>query len=128
MARREIYVDDYDGKEHEDVEPRRFSIGHQSYTIDLSAENYAKFLTDVSEWTDKATKVESPGRAVTGAPRQRRAKGTGPAPKAATKSGKTMEEVRTWLRSEKFDVNDRGRLSKENRERWDYAHEDDPLL
>lgn len=113
MARREIFVDDIDGKESDDVETRRFSIGRTSYTIDLSAKNYEAFLKDVEKYTSvAATETNAPT-----APRSvRAARGTS-APKAPSQAA----EIRAWAASEGIQVSERGRIHKDVIEKYEYA-------
>lgn len=126
MARREIFVDDITGKEGDTVQTRRYSIGHQAYTIDLSDESYEKFLKDLEKYTSVSSKAVA-----TGAPRPARgvraARGTGSTPaRTVTQKGNTAQEVREWLRANDFGhlaQSDRGRLSREAIERWNEASE-----
>jgi len=120
MARREIFVDDLDGKEADDVETRRFSIGRQGYSIDLSSTNYEAFLKDVDKYVSVATKEEAPSRAVTG-PRPARTART------ATTTGEPSRasQIRAWAASEGIAVAERGRIHKDVVEKYDYAMEAD---
>jgi hypothetical protein len=132
MARREILVDDYDGTvadEETAVETRRFSVGRMSFTIDLTDDNYDKMLAEFKPWMDVATQEEAPARALrasTAAPRQRAPRPNGQAApkKAITKAGKTAQEVREALRAEGYEVSDRGRFSKEQKEKYEYHSKD----
>jgi len=113
MARREIFVDDVDGKEDESVETRRFSIGRQGYTIDLSADNYEAFLKDMEKYTSVAvTESNAPA-----APRSvRAARGT-----ATTKAPSQAAEIRAWAASEGIAVAERGRIHKDVVDKYEYA-------
>lgn len=110
MARREIYVDDIDGKEHESVEPRRFSIGHQGYVIDLSSKNYEAFLKDMEKYTSKAQKDSG---AVRGS---RAARGTS-TPRGASNAA----QIRAWAASKGIKVSDRGRIHADVVKQWEEA-------
>ncbi len=118
VARREIFVDDYDGTEDDSVETRRFSIGRKALTIDLTASNYEKFLKHVAEWVDKATPEEPPARSV-----------RSPEPRKNTRGTQTKGEpsraaqVREWAKGEGIEVSPRGRIHKDVLEKYEYAME-----
>jgi hypothetical protein len=112
MARREIYVDDIDGKEHESVQPRRFSIGHQAYVIDLSDKNYEALLKDVEKWTNAAQKDTAP-RAPRGVTAARGTSGGGKASNAA--------QIRSWAASQGIEVAPRGRIHADVVAKWEAA-------
>jgi hypothetical protein len=113
MARREIYVDDIDGKEHDDVEPRRFSIGHQRYVIDLSNKNYEQLLKDMSKYTDVATKETG----APAAPRSvRAARGTSGSGKPSNAA-----QIRSWAASQGIEVAPRGRIHADVVAKWEAA-------
>lgn len=111
MARREIFVDDIDGKEDDTVETRRYSIGRQGYTIDLSAKNYEAFLKTLEKYTSVSTKVEAPPAGV----RMRRS------PARASDKPYTASDVREWAKAEGIEVSERGRIHKEIIEKYEYA-------
>lgn len=113
MARREIYVDDLDGKEHDDVEPRRFSIGRTSYVIDLSASNYEQFLKDMEKYTAVAT----PESSKSGASRSVRAARGSAAPKGSSDAA----QIRAWAATQGIKVADRGRIHADVRAKWEAA-------
>lgn len=113
MARREIFVDDIDGKEDETVETRRYSVGRQGYTIDLSAKNYEKMLKALEPFMAVSTKEEAPPRSVRGV---RRAT----APKVNDK-GYSASDVREWAKAEGKEVSERGRIHKDIIEAYEYA-------
>jgi hypothetical protein len=113
VARREIYVDDIDGKEHESVQARRYSIGHQAYTIDLSDKNYEQFLKDMEKYTSKSVKVSgapsAPGRV-------RAARGT------RTQAGPSQSaQIRSWAASQGIEVAPRGRIHADVVAKWEAA-------
>lgn len=119
MARIETLVDDYDGTVATDdveVETRRFSIGRTAYTIDLTAENYEKFLSTMQEWVEKATKEEAPNRAV---------RSSAPRKSSAGASGEdkpyNASDVREWAAGEGIEVSARGRIHKDIIEKFEYA-------
>lgn len=114
MARREIFVDDVDGKEDETVQPRRFSVGHQAYTIDLHDKNYEKFLKALEPWLEHAEKQSAPPlspRAI------RPARGAA----KANDKGYTAADVRAWAAEEGIELAARGRIHKEIVEKFEYA-------
>lgn len=113
MARREIYVDDIDGKEHESVQARRYSIGHQAYTIDLSDKNYEAFLKAMEPYTSVSVKV-------TGAPTAPR--GIRAARGSRTPAGPSESaQIRSWAASQGIDVAPRGRIHADVKAKWEAA-------
>ncbi len=116
MARREIFVDDYDGTEDDTVETRRFSIGRKAYTIDLTANNYEKFLNHIGEWVDKATPEEAPTRSVRSPEARKNTRGTRTAGEPSRAA-----QIREWAKAEGIKVNDRGRIHKDVIEKYEYA-------
>ena len=120
MARREIFVDDLDGKEAEDVQTRRFSIGRTAYTIDLNDSNFEKLLKDFEKYTAVATQEEAPSRAVRpSAPRKTAS------PARGGDKPYTASQVREWAETDdrfKGKVGPRGRIHKDVLEAYEYAH------
>lgn len=116
MARREIFVDDLDGKESESVQTRRFSIGRQGYTIDLSDDNYEQFLKDFDKYVSVAVKEEAPSRAVRASAPRRSSGAT-----SDTDKGYTAADVREWAAAEGIEVSARGRIHREVIEKFEYA-------
>lgn len=102
MARREILVDDLDGKESDDIETRHFVVGHQAFTIDLSAKNYEQFLKDMEKWMSKATPLKATG----GSQTARRAGGRS----GGSDRDYNPAEVRAWAASQGITVSPRGRI------------------
>ena len=105
MARREIIVDDLDGKEDETVQTRRYSIDGQGYTIDLSDKNYQQFLKDLDRYISVSVKEEAPSRSLRapGVGRRTRSSGTSDRPYTAA-------DVRAWAQDKGLEVNARGRI------------------
>lgn len=89
-----VHTDDLDGTEG--AKPVEFSIGGDAYTIDLSAENEAKFRALLEPYIAKAERV---GR------RRSSTAGRG----AAKRTNNT--EIRTWARANGYKVSDRGRIA-----------------
>ena len=96
MAReiRVILTDDLDGSAA--TQTVEFSLGGNAYSIDLNDANVAKLEAALKPFIDKAEKVRG-GRQGT---RRPQAKGS--------RGGTTA--VRTWARSNGYEVSDRGRV------------------
>lgn len=95
------HTDDLDGSPA--VSTRTFMINGVTYSIDLSAENSARFSADMLAWTSKARRTGG---------RQRSTSLQG---KEATRSSQSRihaAEVREWARANNIDVSARGRISK----------------
>lgn len=116
MARREIYVDDIDGKEGDDVQARRFSIGRQAYSIDLNDKNYEEMLELFKPYMAVATLEEAPSRSVRSSAPRKASGGT-----SGTDKGYSASDVRAWAESEGIKVSPRGRIHKDVIEKYEYA-------
>lgn len=93
-----VHTDDLDGTEG--AKPVEFSIGGDAYTIDLSAENEAKFRALLEPYIAKAERV---GRRRSSTSRSTAGRG------AAKRTNNT--EIRTWARANGYKVSDRGRIA-----------------
>lgn len=106
MAKRTVtmLVDDLDGSEAS--ETVSFSVDGVSYEIDLNEANAAKLRDDVAVWTAHATRVGGRRRTV-----------------SASSTGKEdLDAIRSWARSNGFQVADRGRISAKVKEAYAAAH------
>jgi len=103
-----IYTDDLTGSESDEVSTHGFSLNGVNYEIDLTPENYDKLDEALRPFIEKGRKVG-------------RTKDAGRGRKAAS-DGPSAEEVRTWARENGHEVNDRGRVPKEIRDKFDAAH------
>jgi len=114
-----IITDDFDGKEIQDglAEELTFSFDGADYRIDLRPENSAKLRKDLEKWVAAAQKVS--GRR--GRPRKSVALSNASKPKP--KSDKEhYAAVRTWAKSQKLKVSDRGRISTSVLAAFEEAH------
>ncbi len=100
-----INIDDLSGKESEEVGTHVFSLDGVTYEIDLVPENYDKLYEALSPFIDAGRKTG-------------RSKGA----RKVSAGGPSAEEVRAWARTNGYEVNDRGRVSKEIREAYNAAH------
>lgn len=98
MARivRVVHTDDLDGTEG--AKPVEFSIGGDAYTIDLTAENEAKFRDVLEPYIAKAEKVS------------RRRSSASTSSRSTNKNSNTTE-IREWARANGYQVSDRGRIA-----------------
>lgn len=101
-----INIDDFSGKESEEVSTHAFSLDGVSYEIDLVPENYDKLYDALAPFIENGRKT---GRAKGAKVR----KGT---------DGPSAEEVRVWARERGIEVNDRGRVPATVREQFEAAH------
>ncbi|QWW19784.1 Lsr2 family protein [Schaalia sp. 19OD2882] len=101
-----VLIDDIDGSVGESTIP--FSFKGVNYEIDLSAENLAKFESELAEWIGAARRVG--GRAI--GTRGRKSAGTG---------GRTAQ-IREWARGQGLKVSDRGRIPAEIVEAFEKAN------
>jgi hypothetical protein len=107
MAKRTItvLVDDLDGSDA--TETVSFAVDGVSYEIDLNADNAARLRDDFAVWTAHATRVGG---------RRRTAGGSSSAPK------EDLDAIRSWARSNGYEVADRGRISAKVKEAYAKAH------
>lgn len=101
-----INIDDFSGKESEEVSTHAFSLDGVSYEIDLVPENYDKLYDALAPFIENGRKTG-------------RAKG---AKARKDTDGPSAEEVRVWARDNGLQVNERGRVPKEIREAFEAAH------
>lgn len=129
------YRDDLDGTEAAapTVDRYHFAFGRKdqmvTWEIDLTEDNYGRLQEALQEFLAVAREPKDAGRTAK-TPRRRSPNGTrqAPASKAVTAQGKTMSEVRTWLReNQKEPVGDRGALKTTWRALWNEKHPDDQL-
>jgi hypothetical protein len=106
MAKRTItvLVDDLDGSDA--TETVSFAVDGVSYEVDLSAENAARLRDDFAVWTAHATRVG--GRRRTGS--------------SSSGTKEDLDAIRTWARSNGYEVADRGRISAKVKEAYAKAH------
>ncbi|MFE5139012.1 Lsr2 family protein [Streptomyces fagopyri] len=102
-----VYTDDLTGKEHPEISTHEFSLNGVKYEIDLSPDSY-------DELADALARFIQAGRK-TG--RTRVSKG-----RKADADGPSAVEMRTWARSNGFEVNDRGRVPANIRVAYEQAN------
>lgn len=97
--------DDIDGSA--DASTVEFSLGKDSYTIDLTEKNIAKLEAALAPFIDKATKT-----------------GRKPAVKKQPAARKSSDNnaIREWARANGRTVSDRGRIPSEVIEAYEAAH------
>ena len=100
-------VDDIGGADG--AETVEFSYGGNSYTIDLSERNRAKFDSAMGPFLSAATKVG------------RTSRGRRPAGKSAA-TGRDLASVREWARANGHKVSDRGRVPASVTEAYNAAN------
>lgn len=120
MAQREVVTYTCDLHEGE-VDGQTVQFGHDgaSYEIELCDKHRKEMLDAFEPFLNAARKAGSSTRR--SAPRKAQARTSGG---PVTKQGKTMDEVRQWLRANDYDVAERGRLSKELKEKYEYGTKD----
>ena len=118
MARQEVVtlVDDLDGSAAD--ETMIFSIGNETYEIDLSKSNAKKFRDALSAYVSAARRVRG-GRGRP--PARQAARGRGRRSRSGAGSA-TPAQVRAWARSKGIKVNERGRIAADVVERYEAAH------
>lgn len=99
MAIKIIYIDDIDGSS--DAETVTFSLGGDTYEIDLSASNREQFQHALEPFITKARK-QSIAKSI-----------------SRTKARHSNAEIREWLRSNAHDVPDRGTIRAELVKLWE---------
>jgi hypothetical protein len=109
-------TDDLDGSAN--AKEVSFSLDGTSWTIDLSAKNRAALEKALKPYIAKATPQP---------PRQTRRGRVGASGKTARRvtsrsSRRDLGEIRTWARSNGYEVSDRGRISAEVQQAYDSAH------
>lgn len=120
MARKTVYVDDFDGSDIADGEggPVRFSLNDDYYEMDLNAKNLAKLEKALQPFMDKAVVADAPRVVEAPARRGRRA-----TPGAPTKTDPAqLAAMREWLRANGHTVGDKGRIAAHLQELYHAAN------
>ena len=106
MARttRILLTDDIDGSEATGTVS--FALDGVAYEIDLNDDNAQQLRDQLGTWVEKARRIG--GRRTTGA--------------RSSGSSNETAKIRTWARENGYEVNERGRLSKEIREAYAAAN------
>lgn len=99
-----IYTDDLTGEESQEASTHTLVLDGVHYEIDLAPDSYDQLLEAVSPFTSAGRKV---GR--TGRPRKT-------APGRA--GGDDTAAIRAWAKSEGFEINERGRVSRNIRDAY----------
>jgi hypothetical protein len=97
-----VLVDDLDGSEA--GETVVFGLDGTTYEIDLSEKNAKKLRDSVALYVASARRTGG---------RRGAARTAGRAPSTATATTTDTASVRTWAKTEGYDVSDRGRISAE---------------
>ena len=119
MARQEVVtlVDDLDGSAAD--ETVRFSLGKETFEIDLSKANAKKLRDSLTVYVNAARKVgrgsTRNGVRASGRPRGR----TG---RRSASSATPTSEIRAWAKSKGIKVNERGRISADVVAKYEAAH------
>lgn len=112
MARREItqYFDDLDNSPLTEAELNvvRFSVDGTDYTLDVSADNAARFRELLNPYVEKA-------RIVPPAPRTTRRRGSADANRSRTR------EIRQWAQERGIEVASRGKIPQNVIDAFDAA-------
>lgn len=90
-----------------------FSVGSDSYSIDLSDKEAGKFYDALKPYMDAATKTS--GRGVRRSSSSRSASGSG-------RSKEELAEVRAWAQKNGHEVSERGRIAQTIIDAFDSAH------
>lgn len=123
-----VLVDDLDKTVHDpdngkEVLEWNFGFGPANamkrYSIDLTAENFAKVEQALAPFVKVASEVESPSRA---AVRQSSPRRTA-SPSQAKGEPSRAAQIRAWAASEGIKVSPRGRIHKEVIDQYEYAME-----
>lgn len=111
-------IDDIDGSQAD--ETLRFSLGRDTYEIDLSKSNAKKLRDALNSYVSAGRRVGG-GR---GRPATRAAatRGRGRGRAAASTGSATPADVRAWAKSRGIKVNERGRISADIVAKYDAAH------
>ncbi len=111
------FVDDLDGSPAD--ETIRFSLGRETYEIDLSKSNARKLREALSSYVNAGRRVGGRGRPA-GRPAAARPRGRGRA--AASGGTATPAQIRAWAKSRGIKVNERGRISADIVAKYQAAH------
>lgn len=111
-------IDDIDGSQAD--ETLRFSLGRDTYEIDLSKSNAKKLRDALSSYVSAGRRVGGGrGRPATRATATR-SRGRGRA--AASSGSASPADIRAWAKSRGIKVNERGRISADIVAKYDAAH------
>jgi hypothetical protein len=110
-------IDDLDGSQAD--ETLRFSIGRDTYEIDLNKTNAKKLRDALAVYVNSARRVGGRGRPATRAAGGR-PRGRGRA--AASAGVATPAQIRAWAKSRGIKVNERGRISSDIVAKYEAAH------
>jgi hypothetical protein len=105
MAKTTTIVDDLDGSAN--AETVEFSLGSNSYSIDLSKKNRAALEKALKPYIDSATKVGGRGVRRNSGPAGRR----GGRRTAAEAPRQDLGVIRAWAQANGYEVSDRGRVA-----------------
>jgi len=110
------FVDDIDGSPAD--ETLRFSLGRETYEIDLSKGNAKKLRDALGVYVNASRRVGGRGRPATRAAAGR-PRGRG---RAAAAGSSSPAEIRAWAKSRGIKVNERGRISADIVAKYEAAH------
>jgi len=110
-------IDDLDGSQAD--ETLRFSLGRDTYEIDLSKSNAKKLRDALSSYVSAGRRVGGRGRPAA-RPVASRSRGRGRA--AASTGSASPADIRAWAKSRGIKVNERGRISADIVAKYDAAH------
>jgi len=109
-------VDDLDGSQAD--ETVRFSLGRDTFEIDLSKSNAKKLRDALSAYVSAGRRVGGRGRPAARVVSRSRGRG-----RAAASSGSaTPAQIRSWAKSKGIKVNERGRISADIVAKYNAAH------
>ena len=109
-------IDDLDGSQAD--ETLRFSIGRDTYEIDLNKANAKKLRDALAVYVNSARRVGGRGRPATRTAGRPRGRG-----RAASSAGvATPAQIRAWAKSRGIKVNERGRISSDIVAKYEAAH------
>jgi nucleoid-associated protein Lsr2 len=112
------FVDDIDGSPAD--ETLRFSLGRETYEIDLSKSNAKKLRDALGVYVNAARRVGGRGRPATRGVGRPRGRARGRA--ASTGGSASPAEIRAWAKSRGIKVNERGRISADITAKYEAAH------
>lgn len=108
-------IDDVDGSEA--TQTVTFAFQGVSYEIDLNDDHASALEESFGDWISSARRVSG----VRGG-RSQRSAANGRSGARAASSGRDLNDVRAWLRSQGHQVADRGRISQMLLDDYDKAH------
>lgn len=104
------YTDDLTGEASEEITTHRLLVDGAGVEIDLTPDNHDGLLEALSPYLN----AKDARRIREGKSKQRKAE--------ASSSGPSAEAMRTWAREQGIEVNDRGRVPADVREKFEAAH------